>query len=296
MAKQKGPSCKALLVGINDYAPAGPGGPDLRGCVNDVRDMATTLVHLGIVPPMPRDVRILTDSRATRAEILSGLDWLLKGAKGGDRMIFYYSGHGSRVVDTGNEEPDRYDEAICPHDFTGAGMIVDDQLRERLRNVPSGVNLEVIFDSCFSGSATRSEPGVAPGPEGEPLTPRYVDPPVDWGFYADVNPMLPARRLLRVGEGSKEREGTREAHAIGGMTHVLWAACRDNQTSSETAIGGVQRGVFTYFFCRNLRRAGAGVTRLQLDRLVSADLRRSGYPQVPQLEGTRTSLSEVVFC
>ncbi|NLB07436.1 MAG: caspase family protein, partial [Desulfobulbaceae bacterium] len=28
---------KALLVGINDYAPVGPGGPDLRGCVNDVR-------------------------------------------------------------------------------------------------------------------------------------------------------------------------------------------------------------------------------------------------------------------
>jgi hypothetical protein len=32
---------KALLVGINDYAPVGAGGPDLRGCVNDVRDMRT---------------------------------------------------------------------------------------------------------------------------------------------------------------------------------------------------------------------------------------------------------------
>jgi hypothetical protein len=221
------------------------------------------------------------------------LDWLLKGAKGGDRLIFFYSGHGSRVVDTSLDDPDGYDETICPHDFASAGMIVDDQLRTRLSTAPSGVNLEVIFDSGPHGD--RNPIGAEPGPEGEPLTPRYVDPPVDWGFYADVNPMLPARRLLRVGEGSKEREGMREAHAIGGMAHVLWAACRDNQTSSETAIGGVQRGVFTYFFCRNLRRAGVGVTRLQLDRLISADLRRSGYPQVPNSKARRPR-SPVVFC
>jgi hypothetical protein len=58
---------KALLVGVDDYAPVGPGGPDLRGCVNDVRDMANTLSVLGIIPPSPRTMRILTNSRATRA-------------------------------------------------------------------------------------------------------------------------------------------------------------------------------------------------------------------------------------
>ncbi len=34
---------KALLVGINDYAPKGGEGPDLGGCLNDVRDVAHTL-------------------------------------------------------------------------------------------------------------------------------------------------------------------------------------------------------------------------------------------------------------
>lgn len=38
---------RALLIGINDYAPVGVGEPDLRGCVNDVRDMAHTLNVLG---------------------------------------------------------------------------------------------------------------------------------------------------------------------------------------------------------------------------------------------------------
>jgi hypothetical protein len=72
---------KALLVGINDYAPVGTGGPDLRGCVNDVRDIANTLSVLGIVPASPASMMILTDSRATRAAIMAGLRWLVTGAK-----------------------------------------------------------------------------------------------------------------------------------------------------------------------------------------------------------------------
>ena len=72
---------KALLVGINDYAPAGAGGPDLRGCLNDVKDFANTMGALGIVPIHPRTMRILTDRNATRANILAGIKWLLAGAK-----------------------------------------------------------------------------------------------------------------------------------------------------------------------------------------------------------------------
>ncbi len=37
---------RALIVGVNDYAPIGSGGPDLNGCVNDARDMANTLSNM----------------------------------------------------------------------------------------------------------------------------------------------------------------------------------------------------------------------------------------------------------
>ena len=115
---------KALLVGINDYAPAGAGGPDLRGCVNDVRDMANTLSVLGVVSPAPSTMRILTDTRATRASIISGFKWLTSGAKKGDMLVFHYSGHGSQVVDVSGDEIDRRDEAICPHDYACAGLSI----------------------------------------------------------------------------------------------------------------------------------------------------------------------------
>jgi hypothetical protein len=286
---------KALLVGINDYAPGGAGGPDLRGCVNDVRDMANTLSVLGIVPAAPTTMRILTDARATRAAILTSFRWLLTGAKRGDVLVFYYSGHGSQVIDVGGDEADRRDETICPHDYATAGMIKDDDLRSLLAALPPGVNLDVILDSCHSGSATRDLPPSMMADEllGEPaFASRYIEPPLDYGFFLDANPSIPLRSLMKPGgmEG-----GRRDAVAVPGLNHVVWAGCRDNQTSAEAPIGGVWRGVFTYNYCKALRGAGLAVTRRRLDAQVTVNVRGMGYAQVGQLEGTNIALDERVF-
>jgi hypothetical protein len=280
---------KALLVGINDYAPVGPGGPDLRGCVNDVKDVAHSLNALGIVPAAPRAMRILTDARATRAAILDGLKWLVKGAKKGDTLVFHYSGHGSQVADLSGDEIDRKDETICPHDYANAGMIKDDDFRAIFKGLAAGVNLEVILDSCHSGSGTRELGAIAAAPDEEQVTYRYIDPPLDYGFFLDSDPAIPLFGIM------KPEPGNRELVIVKGLNHVLWAGCRDYQTSAEAPIRGVWRGVFTYNFCKALRRAGVGVTRKKLDTLVCADVSRMGYSQVPQLEGTKKSLAEKVF-
>lgn len=280
---------KALLVGINDYAPIGTGGPDLRGCVNDVRDMANTLMVLGIIPATPATMRILTDARATKANIINGFKWLINGAKRGDVLVFYYSGHGSQVVDvSGDELSDRKDETICPHDYATAGMIKDDDFRALLAGLPAGVNLDIIFDSCHSGTATRM--ALANAPE-EQIVDRYIEPPIDWGFFSDANPSLPVQGILMPGGTS----GARDAVVVAGLNHVLWAGCRDNQTSQEAFIGGQYRGVFTYNFCKVLRGAGVSIPRRRLDAQVTINIRTMGYPQIPQLEGTSASLGEKVF-
>jgi len=279
---------KALLVGINDYAPVGAGGPDLRGCVNDVRDMANTLNVLGIVPAVPASMRILTDARATRAAILDGLRWLVAGAKKGDTLVFHYSGHGSQVVDVSGDEPlDKKDETICPHDYASAGMIKDDDLRAVISGLARGANLDVLLDSCHSGSGTRDFAAMAAD-----QAIRYVEPPLDYGFFLDSNPRLPVRGFFKPSVGA---DGTRQAVVVAGLNHVLWAGCRDNQTSAETVIGGVMRGVFTYTYCKVLRGAGVGITRARLDAQVSANIHGMGHAQVPQLEGTKASLAERVF-
>lgn len=273
---------KAVIVGINDYAPVGAGGPDLNGCVRDAQDMANTLHVLGIVPAVPASMRILTNANATRANILAGLGWLIKGSKKGDVLVFYYSGHGSQVPDPSAEEAvDHKDETICPHDFASAGMIADDVLRQAIAGLSAGANLDVILDSCHSGTGTRDLPGG--------FTVRYVEPPLDQGFFLDANPSAKLRRIMgRV-------EDSRDAVVVPGLNHVLWAGCRDNQLSGEGPIGGVVRGYFTYCFCKALRATYPNVTRRRLDSIVTPAVKQKNPSQTPQLEGTKASLDEKVF-
>ncbi|MEI6756875.1 MAG: caspase family protein [Chlorobium sp.] len=280
---------KALLIGINDYAPVGPGGPDLRGCVNDVQDMANTLSVLGIVPASPTSMQIITDGRATRAAILNGIKWLITGAKAQDGLVFYYSGHGSQVIDISGDEPDGRDETICPHDFATAGMILDDDLQSLFAKVPAGVNLDVILDSCHSGTGTRELAALASSPEEKSIAYRYIEPPIDMGFFIDSNPSLPVRGIL------KPKKATKDTSIASGASQVLWAGCRDNQTSAEASVSGVYRGLFTLNFCKILRAAGVTITRKNLIAQICRDVKAMGYSQVPQLEGTTASLSEKVF-
>jgi len=282
---------KAFLVGINDYAPAGAGGPDLRGCVNDVRDFANTMGALGIVPIHPATMRIVTNRNATKGNIVAGIKWLLSGAKKGDVLVFYYSGHGTYVVDVSGDELDRRDEAICPHDFAAAGPIKDDDIRTLLSGLPAGVNLDVFFDSCFSGTATRVLPTGDAAAATDGITVRFIEPPLDQSIYADAAPSLPVKGILK-----EDGKGERDLVLVPGLNHVLWSGCRDNETSGEGDVGGgVIRGFFTYAYCKCLRGAGVGVTRAKLDSQVSLYLSKMGAGQHPQTEGTRASLAEKVF-
>lgn len=272
---------KAFLVGINDYAPLGAGGADLKGCVNDVRDIAHTLNVLGIVPARPGCMKIITDRRATRANILNGLKWLVTGAKKGDTLVFYYAGHGSYVVDTSGDEADRKDEAICPYDWGTAGMITDDVFRSCFSGVPSGVNLEVIMDCCHSGTITR----LSLDAPVEHKTIRYLDPPIDYGIFADEDPLIPTKGFL------KAKQGERDMVIVPGLNHVLWTACKDNQTAGEGPVDGVIRGYFTSCFCKILRRTNGCITRRRLYAGVAACVKG----QTPQLECTVESLAEEIF-
>ncbi|MBN1981549.1 MAG: caspase family protein [Chitinivibrionales bacterium] len=291
---------KALLVGINDYAPIGAGGADLKGCVNDVKLVATTLVNLNIVPALPANLKIITNNNATRNNIIKGVQWLIQGAKKGDVLIFHYSGHGSQMINQVNDdaEPDGKDETICPHDYATAGQIRDDDLRRIFANLPAGVNLDVILDSCHSGTATRFVPQINGNyDEINAITPRYIEPPLDVSFFLEENPLLRTRGFLRtVSPSDREREGSKDAVVVPNLNHVLWAGCRDSQTSGEGWIAAEKKthGYFTYCYCKSLQKLGVTVTRRKLDAAITAKL-KTYSTQVPQLEGTKQSIDEKVF-
>jgi len=152
---------KALLVGINKYQMA---NVDLNGCVNDVTNVRDILLkYFGYKAD---DIRIVTDQRATKKAVMERLKWLTKGAKPGDRLLFHFSGHGSQIRDkNGDELKDKLDEILCPHDMDWDGAyIVDDDLRKIFSGLPAGAVVEVLLDSCHSGTGTRELLGLAKRP------------------------------------------------------------------------------------------------------------------------------------
>ena len=133
------------------------------------------------------------------------------------------------------DEVDQKDETICPHDYATAGMISDDVFRSAFQGVANGVNLDVIFDSCHSGTGTREMAALASRPGDESFVVRFIEPPIDYGYFLDANPTIPVRGIFRGTreEDEDDEQGARQVVVVAGLNHVLWAGCRDNQTSAR---------------------------------------------------------------
>jgi len=255
----------ALLVGINNYQ----GVNELQGCINDVTNVRSILkTCFGFSND---GIRVLTDERATKKNILSRLSGMVERASPGDLLIFHFSGHGSQIRDRHNDElTDHMDELICPYDMNwDDGFITDDMLRDILGNLKKGVGMEIILDCCHSGTGTREFK--QDGPHDPPRN-RYLRPPVDieCRYQGDEDDLGPPRTFSHLGTEQ--------------MNHILWAACRDNQTSADAWIEGRYNGAFTYYFCKHLRESKGLIGREELYKRVKNSLDFHHYTQEPQLE------------
>jgi hypothetical protein len=298
---------KALLVGINRYPDP---GNELKGCVNDVRQMAETLKsRFGF--PGDGNMRLLTDARATTKAILDGLAWLTAGASPGDSLVFHYSGHGSQVPDrNGDETTDRLDEILCPYDLDWKRPLTDDDLAAACADVPKGVLLTVILDCCHSGTGLRdfALPGnlhdpVRPTRPANPVHPGDAIPRGNFARPCGIPPsdapdrhrFLPHPDTPHPAPPRPRRPARRFGVGVTRTNAVLIAACRDDQTSADAWIDGGYHGAHTYHLCRILGNGPRGLTYRALVSAAGAALSRAGFDQVPQLEGPAHRLVDPAF-
>jgi len=144
---------RALLVGIDEYKYIN----ELIGSKQDVENMREFIEsEWGY---QPAQISTLTDAQATRSNILSTIDnWLIRDTRRGDKVLFYYSGHGTYVKDNWPyDEKDGSDEALCPVNTTLSrdNLIRDDEIHERLKKL-EGRQVTLIIDACHSGTMTKS--------------------------------------------------------------------------------------------------------------------------------------------
>lgn len=280
---------RALLVGINRY-------PDprnnLKGCVNDVLQVSRMLQE-GFGFDDVRQIRLLTDARATTSAIKDRLRWLLDGTAAGDVLVFHYSGHGSQVRDRhGDELDDGLDEIICPYDLDWEAPFTDDELCRCLGGLKPGVHLTVLLDCCHSGTGLRE---LVPVPV-LPSRRKCLDAPPD--IVHRTGPVIedlgPARRLTMTRSRAAlplRRFGRRVAEAGA----VLVAACRADQVSADAWIDGDYHGAFTYYVCTAVEEAHNRVCYADLLARTRLLLASNRFDQVPQLEGPLEAARRPVF-
>jgi hypothetical protein len=279
---------KAFLVGINRY-------PDprnnLKGCVNDVLLMAKTLrEQYGFSGPA--DIKLLTDERATTANLRKGLEGLVGGAAPGDSLVFHYSGHGAQVRDIdGDELSDSLDEILCPYDLDWNHPFTDDDLAEICREVPKGTLFTVILDCCHSGTGLRNflRPDL-------PIRYKFLPAPVEVRHRSE--PRIENRGIDRsvtmIGP-DKALPVRRFGISLTKTNTVLIAGCRSDQTSADAWIDGDYHGALTYYLWRSLRVLDWKGTYRKLISETGAALADHNYDQVPQLEGPARLISASVF-
>ena len=138
----------ALLIGIANY-PSGEGFEvqQLKAPVKDVNALATFLKDPQKGNFDADYVFILTDEEATRRDILINFNEIAKRAAPEDMVIFYFSGHGTRLSDSETTYLIPYD-----HDLrdVSATCIDFDDLAERIRKMAAS-KVVVILDACHSG-------------------------------------------------------------------------------------------------------------------------------------------------
>jgi hypothetical protein len=260
---------KALCVGINNFKNY-PGSA-LNGCVNDANDMSSLLKDL--LGFADAEIVKLTDAHATKANIMKNLKSMVDDAKAGklNYLAFSFSSHGTQVPDTSGDEPDRSDEAFCPHDLAVKGnqwdpnyVIIDDELHDLFVQLPQNVLLEVYMDTCHSGTGLKAIDMLLD------RKPRYMPPPSLEAFDKV--------------DGTRSR-GLHETMLEKGLVHhILWAGCRADQTSADANIDGAYHGAFTYYFCKEMRASKNKLARSAVLTKVRADLKKGRYTQIPQLE------------
>ncbi len=150
---------RALIVGVGRYVTP---GIDLPGIDLDIERMRETLNRMGFADAQ---IHVVSDEQATAARVTSEMDtWLRQGVQPNDRVVFYFSGHGTQVPDFNGDEPDGVDEVLVTHDMqrtrrngkaTLSGVLLDDTINEMVAKNPSR-NVLLIVDACHSGTVSRS--------------------------------------------------------------------------------------------------------------------------------------------
>jgi hypothetical protein len=239
---------RALLIGCNYTATP---SVQLSGCINDVVNMRNALIDA--YGYQDSNIYTLRDDDKTRlptrTNILSALTQLVAISSPNDMLWFHYSGHGVQIKDTNGDESDVLDECIVPCDYNKSGLITDDNLYSILKNAKC--QMMICLDSCFSGTGC------------------------DLQYSINYN------------NGALTKY-TNNKIPIANVKIIMLSGCKDTQTSSDAYDNTAKEsvGAFTQSLLETLRMNDHNISLLPLYSKLCANMKASGFSQIPVLSST----------
>lgn len=295
---------RALCIGVNAFTDREL--PPLKGAVNDARTLSLMLVRdFGFAP---RDVLLLADERATKANVLASVEALLAGSRPGDDLVLFASTHGSHAPDQDGDEEDGYDEVLVTHDHDWErAVLTDDELARSLAKLPDGVRLATLWDTCHAGTMEDTASSAYRAREaehrhdGKPevVGVRYVPLPARYDVARATRAV--ARKPATTTRRKKKKPAAGDAHgAMGSLVHDAYPAlslsgCADDETSADASFGGIYEGAFTHALLDVLRRTRDELSWEDLHARTAALLKKLGVKQTPQVHVPRAMAGAPVF-
>lgn len=231
---------KALLVGI-EYKNT---SYQLNGTINDIESMTKFLESKNI----PKDKMCIltddTDIKPSKENIINYFKKLLMESNSGDNIVFFYSGHGSTVVnDSLNKDTEPLDDVLITLD---SNYIIDDELNLLIQNhLKPDVTLFVLFDCCHSGTM------------------------LDLKYNYPMDSSLPN---VMIDNGSSGNTKSNVYYISG---------CKDNQTSIETNLNSKVQGALTFAFLSSTSR-NKKMSWNKLVLSIRDIMKENNFLQIPQ--------------
>ncbi|MGB3511974.1 MAG: caspase family protein [Microcoleaceae cyanobacterium] len=269
----------ALLVGINEYSEAA-----LSGCVTDVEMQRELLIHrFGFVPS---DILTLTNQQATRKNIETAfISHLTNQAKSDDLVFFHFSGYGSRVSKTIDEEGDTESisskstfqntlvpiDGVSPKDeSTAINDILQETLWLLLRSLPTS-KIVTVLDTSYVYPGTNLQGSLRIRSRPSPITEQI-----------NIQEKAIQEKLRNRADVESEQKIYNSE-----LPGVILNASKESLVATETDWDGFSSGLFTYALTQNLWSA-TSATKLQISfaRATSFVEEVAGAYQQPELEAS----------
>ena len=166
MAEKKGLS---LHIGLNAVDPDhyNDWSGELESCENDANAMESIASGCGF------QTKLLLTRDATKQNTLDTITHYASELTAGDIFLFTFSGHGGRVFNFPNRNPEfeLFDETLCLFDE----MLVDDELKSICWPLfQKDVRIQCVFDSCHSGGMLKYRGGFVTEELSPWNTPKYA--------------------------------------------------------------------------------------------------------------------------